>query len=321
MRGRSFRALGDPQGRYPVIDGYDLVARVPAGQRANVFLAHQHAAVGMARRVVVKWVSRSLATYEHERALLLDEATVMSYLEHPNVARIAGAGERENGTFLAVDYVEGIDLRHATQRLIARGERMPIELAVHVLCEVLRGLEHVHRASDADGNPLEILHRDVTPSNMLISTSGHVVLADFGIVRMRKREQTPTSPGMVKGKFRYLAPEYVKNQAITQRVDIYSAGVVLFELLTGNLWGQGPSSIDVMRRIVEEGLPLEVLAQAGTPSELCGAVALATDRAPMSRFASAKEMLSALESWMIQRGVYVSASTLAAYVESRGLSR
>lgn len=313
------RAANVAQERLPSIEGYRVVGRVSETRATDVYLAYRKERVGNARRVVLKWLPKSRPSYIDERARMLDEAMAMSFLDHPNVARLIDAGEIEAGSLLAVEYVEGVDLRRCLTALIARGERLPVELAVHVILEVLRGLNHVHQATTPNGEQLGIVHRDATPSNVLISTSGHVVLADFGIVRMRGRLQDPTAPGIVKGKFRYLAPELVKNGAITQKVDLYSAGVMLFELLTGNFWAQGPTTIQVMKRIVDEGLPLETLAQIGAPSELCGVVALATEREPSRRFSSAKEMMSAMESWMIQRGAYVSPSILAGHFLSRGL--
>jgi serine/threonine protein kinase len=320
LEGRPFLREGNfAHERHPEIEGYRVVARVSESRATNVYLAYRRERVGNARRVVLKWVPKNRPSYVDDRVRLLDEALAMSFLDHPNIARLVEAGEINEGSLLAVEYVEGVDLRRSMTSLIARGERLPVELCVHVILEVLRGLDHVHQATTPNGEPLGIVHRDATPSNVLISTSGHVVLADFGIVRMRGRLQDPTAPGMVKGKFRYLAPELVKNGAITQRVDLYSTGVMLFELLTGNFWAQGPTSVQVMKRIVDEGLPLETLAQIGAPSELCGVVALATEKEPSRRFSSAKEMMSAMESWMIQRGAYVSPSILAGHFASRGL--
>lgn len=301
------------------VGGYRLVARFSSTETTEVFLGLKETPLGYTRRAVVKWAPVSRPGYDETRRMILDEARAISSLDHPNIVKILDVGVDALGTFLGVELVRGMDLLQLLNKLFRRGERLPVELSLHVVLEVLRGLEHAHSARDPQGHPLLIVHRDVNPSNVLVATTGHVKLTDFGIARMRDRLQPPTEPGMVKGKYRYLAPEYILEQACTHRVDIYATGVMLFELLTGRPWVPPRASVTTMKKIVHEGIPLAELEKTSTPNEIRGIVALATDREPSRRFASAAEMCSALEAWMIQHGIYVSPSVFAAHLKMNGL--
>lgn len=303
----------------PTVGGFRLVAKFSTGSATEVFLGYKLTPFGYTRQAVVKWVPRSRPGYEESRRVLLDEARAISSLDHPNVVKILDVGEDACGTYLGVEFVRGTDLLQLLNKLFRRGERLPVELVLYLVLEVLRGLHHAHSARDAAGHPLQIVHRDVNPSNVLVANTGHIKLTDFGIARMRDRLQAPTTPGMVKGKFRYLAPEYIISQTCTLRGDIYSTGVMLFELLTGKPWIPSRASVSAMRKIVEEGIPIAELETTPTPNEIKGIVALATDREPSRRFASAAEMCSAIEAWMIQQGIYVSPSVFAAHLRMNGL--
>ena len=298
----------------PSIGGYELLARVESSAAHDVFVGVRRARWEQARRAFVKVAFRHKPHYGARADMLFDEASALSALDHPNIVRLIEVEEHEVGALLASEFVDGVDLGRLSRRLQAAGRRMPSELAVHVVIEVLRGLAHAHQAETLAKEPLEIVHRDVNPANVLLSRSGHVRLADFGLVKMKDRLQAPTRPGMVKGKFRFMAPEYIEEQTISRSVDIYGVGIMLFELLVGGPWTHERDVVKLMRRIVQHGLPMVDLENARVPPELVGIVALATDRAQERRFGAATDMASALEAWLMQRGSYVSPSTLAAFV-------
>lgn len=296
------------------IGPYELVGRFPSSRTTMVFLAHKTSAFGVIRRGVVKWAGRQLDNFDASRTMLLDEARVIAFLEHPNLVKILDVGEDAAGLFLAVEYVPGPDLRRIFTALMKRSETFPYPLACYVVIQVLRGLAHAHAAEAPDGTPLAIVHRDVNPSNVLVSHEGHVKLTDFGMVHMRGRMQAPTAPHIVKGKFRYMAPEYIQDSNLTAAADIYGAGLMLFELITSELAFQGDEPAKTMGRIVHDGVPYERLDKVKIPRALKKLIRRATAMAPTKRYPSATDLADDLEQLLAKEREYVSASSLAAYL-------
>jgi serine/threonine-protein kinase len=296
------------------IGDYHLVGRFPSSAATMVFLAHKSSPFGVIRRAVVKWAGRSLDNFEHSRSMLLDEARAIAFLDHPNLVTIFDVGEDAAGVHLAVEYVPGPDLRRIVQELRRRGEKMPERLVLYAMIEVLRGLEHAHSAVGPDEQPLRIVHRDVNPSNIVVANTGHVKLTDFGMVHMRGRLQVPTAPHIVKGKYRYMAPEYIAEQLVTAQADIYSVGLVMLELLTGELFFTGEEPVRAMTRIVQEGVPYQIMREHDLDPELQTIIRQATHRDPLKRFASARAMVEMIEQYLRRSGVYVSPSDMAAYL-------
>jgi serine/threonine-protein kinase len=303
----------------PRIGEYALIARFPSSQTADVFLGYKVSNFGFIRRAVVKWTDRFRYDYDLIRQKLLDEARAISFVDHPNIVTILDLAEDDLGTYVALEYVAGTDLRRVMVELGNRKDRFPADHAAYVVTEILRGLEHVHRAQGPDGEPLNIIHRDVNPSNILISGDGHVKLTDFGAVHMDGRFQDSTAPGTVKGKVRYLAPEYITSQVCTHQVDIYGVGVMLFELLTGKPCFLAKDETNAMFKIVSEGLPVDELRELGVPFDLQRIVERATRRDPKERYAAAQDMCNAMEDWMTSAGVFISPTKLSTYLHSHGL--
>src|SRR5262245_21644977 len=156
------------------IGDYQLVGRFPSSSASMVFLAHKSSPFGVIRRAVVKWAGRQLDNFEHSRSMLLDEARAIAFLDHPNLVTVFDVGEDAAGVHLAVEYVPGPDLRRIAQELRRRNETMPEQLVLYAMIEVLRGLEHAHSAVGPDEEALRIVHRDVNPSNIVVSNTGHV---------------------------------------------------------------------------------------------------------------------------------------------------
>lgn len=303
----------------PRVGGYALVARFPSSASADVFLGYKMTPFGALRRAVVKWVDGRRADRALAAVTLRDEARALSALDHPNVVSIYDHDEDPDGAHLAVEYVAGTDLRRVLAELARRGDRLPFTLSAFLVAEVLRGLEHVQAARGPGGDLLDIVHRDVNPSNVLLGEDGRVKLTDFGAVRMLGRGQADTAPGMVKGKVRYLAPEYIASQRCTRQVDVYGCGVVLFELLTGVPAFAAASNVDLMITIVRSGLDLDRLLRAGVPAPLVDVVAQATASAPEQRFDSAGAFLRALEQALEHMGAFVSPTRLAEALQRANL--
>ena len=296
------------------IGDYHLVGRFPSSAVTMVFLAHKSSPFGVIRRAVVKWAGRQLDNFEHSRSMLLDEARAIAFLDHPNLVTILDVGEDAAGVYLALEYVPGPDLRRVVQELRKKGEKLPEPLVLYAMIEVLRALEHAHSAVGPDEQPLRIVHRDVNPSNIVVSNTGHVKLTDFGMVHMRGRIQAPTAPHIVKGKYRYMAPEYISDQLVTAQADLYSVGLVMLELLTGELVFTGDEPVRAMTRIVQEGVPYQLMRAHDLDPELQAIIRQATHRDPTRRFLSARAMYVAIEEHLRRSGVYVGPSDMAAFL-------
>lgn len=302
-----------------VIGPYQVVGILGGGSMATLYVANRRCRFGYVQRVVLKRVNRSRADAEMLQEMLLDEARAMASFGHPNLVALHDVGEDDDGVFLALEYVEGTDLRRVNAKLRERREALPFELACFIVAEVLRGLNHAHTARDPDGRPLEIVHRDVNPSNVLISESGQVKLTDFGVVRMRDRVQSKTEAGLVKGKYAYLAPEYISGNPSTIATDLYAAGIMLFELLTGRECYTGKSAYEVMWKIVNKGVPMYRLDREGVPEDLQKIVARSTHVEPERRYKSAQDMANALESWMVKNRRHATPWVLSVFFERHGL--
>ena len=283
-----------------LVGDYQLISRLGGGSMAELYVARKVSQFGFVHRAVIKQVKHGRADFQQLQRMLLDEARATACFDHPNLVSIYDVGETDQGLYLALEYVEGTDLRRVNQKLRSRKEALPFELACFIVAEVLRGVHHAHTARGPDGKPLEIVHRDVNPSNVLVSTSGHVKLADFGVVRMRERIQPKTEPGLVKGKYAYLAPEYIAGEPCSVQTDVYAAGIMLFELLSGRECFTGSTAYEVMWKIVNKGVPLYRLQREGVPEDLQRLVARATSMVPERRYTSAQDMANALEAWLMR---------------------
>lgn len=296
-----------------VIGDYQVVSRLGGGSMAELYLAKKISTFGFVHRAVIKQVKRSRSDYKQLQRMLLDEARATACFDHPNLIRMFDVGETDNGIYVALEYIEGTDLRRVNAKLRQRKEALPFELACFMVSEVLRGLHHAHVAVGPDGKPLDIVHRDVNPSNVLIATPGHVKLTDFGVVRMRERIQQKTEPGLVKGKYAYLAPEYIAGEPCSVQTDLYAAGIMLFELLSGRECFSGNTAYEVMWKIVNKGVPMYRLNREGVPEDLQRIVQRATAMVPERRYATAQDFANALEAWLMRSGRHATPWVLSVF--------
>ena|GEM_PF-1834244 len=296
-----------------VIGDYQIVSRLGGGSMAELYLAKKISTFGFVHKAVIKQVKRSRTDYKQLQRMLLDEARATACFDHPNLIRMFDVGENDNGIFVALEYIEGTDLRRVNAKLRQRKEALPFELACFMVSEVLRGLHHAHTSIGPDGQPLDIVHRDVNPSNVLIATPGHVKLTDFGVVRMRERIQQKTEPGLVKGKYAYLAPEYIAGEPCSVQTDLYAAGIMLFELLSGRECFSGNTAYEVMWKIVNKGVPMYRLNREGVPEDLQRIVQRATAMVPERRYATAQDFANALEAWLMRSGRHATPWVLSVF--------
>jgi serine/threonine-protein kinase len=278
-------------------DEYTLIARLAQGGMAEVFLALSQGARGFRRLVVIKRLYEHLARDPNLVRMFLDEARICSRLNHPNVVRTEKFGEADGRYFLAMEYLEGQALNAVLARCQSRAVPLRPELAARIVSDALDGLAYAHEARDYDGSPLGIIHRDVSPHNLFVGYDGTVKLLDFGIARCASREADTVS-GFVKGKFGYMAPEQALSSHIDARVDIWSMGVVFWELLTGARLFKGQTDAATLHRVLHEEVQPPSLAAAGVPEGLERIVLRALARPADARYPSARAMKDELDDWL-----------------------
>jgi serine/threonine-protein kinase len=279
---------------------YVLFDRIGRGGMADIFLARAETELGASRRVVVKQILPALSGDEAFSRMLVAEAKLAAQLHHGNIVQVFDLGREEGRLYIAMEYVEGFDLHQLLRRLSSQKIPLPPEFAIFVVRETLRALDYAHRARDAAGRPMGLVHRDVSPSNVLVSFEGEVKLCDFGIARAlaagSEIDEGAVSRSRVAGKSAYMSPEHARGEALDARADVFAAAIVLWELCAGRRMYKGTE--DEMLALARAGAAPE-LPSRGLPDEpaLRAVLArgLAADRD--ARFASAKDMLAALEDW------------------------
>ncbi len=227
------RLRGSPEemAHAPIVPGYSVRAPLGRGGMAEVWLADRQTATGIEIPCVIKRILPAFAADAAFRERFLDEARIVSFLRHPNIVPVTDVGEAGDTLFLVMEWIDGSDLSRFLQRIRARGGELPLRHTLFILREALAGLHHAHTATGPDGSPLSVVHRDISPGNVLISRQGNVKLADFGVASgvVAKRSERR---GTLAGKVQYFAPELFRSAGASPRTDVFAMGVVLYEALT-----------------------------------------------------------------------------------------
>jgi serine/threonine-protein kinase len=272
---------------------YEVLLPIASGGMATVYLARATGIAGFEREVALKLTHAHLRDEPGFVTALIDEARFAGRIRHPNVVSVLDVAESPEGVFIVMDYVEGDSLAGMARALQKRGERIPIEISLRILDEMLAGLHAAHELTDANGAPLELVHRDVTPHNVLVGIDGVSRLTDFGVARATRR-LTKTSTGLVKGKIAYMSPEQARGAELDRTCDVWAAGIVAWELFSGTRVHDGLNDAALLYKIVREApMPLRHV-RADIPRELDRVVGRALSLDPLARFASADEFAQAL---------------------------
>ena len=292
---------------------YTLHERLASTPVADIFRASIHKADGGELSVVIKRLSPEMSQDPDFLANFVDEARVAAMLEHPNIAKTYEWGRHEGSLFIAMEYIRGTNLASLMQSVAEQNLRFPPTVALHVICEVLTGLAYAHGQKDPFGNIMGLIHRDVSPPNIVLSASGEVKLVDFGLAKLANRLRG-TMPGAFAGKYTYMSPEQIRHKEVDARADIFSCGVVLYELLTGTkLKSMGEESdIGSVLKAVTTKPPSSV--HDDIPIELDELIARAMQEIPGSRPASAMVMLGELGQFVNSWERKVDAPSLAGYL-------
>ncbi|MFI5290963.1 MAG: serine/threonine protein kinase, partial [Polyangia bacterium] len=293
---------------------YEIVKRLATGGMAEIFLARVSGLPGFQKMVVIKRILPQLATKSDFIEMFLDEARIAATLQHPNVVQMYDVGVVDGNYFIAMEYLHGEDVRSLMKALYKKEEKLPLEHALNILIGISSGLHYAHEKVGFDGKPLNIVHRDVTPQNIIVTYEGGVKLLDFGIAKASNRFGE-TRFGTLKGKVPYMSPEQCRGDPLDRRSDIFSLGIMLYELTLGRRLYRGKSDFEILKQIVEGTVTPPSELDPGYPPALEKIVLRALEKERDKRFQTARELQAELEALVREGRLYVSPIALQQFME------
>jgi serine/threonine-protein kinase len=301
---------GDMEGLPRKFGEYTLLRKLAVGGMAELFLAIQRSHAGFEKLIVIK---RILPAMNQDRAfieMLLHEARVAATLSHPNIVQVFDVDEVDGTYFIAMEHVHGEDIRAIVRQMRKVGAvEFPLEHALSIVIGLCAGLAYAHEKRKLDGKPLNIVHRDISPQNVVVTFSGDVKVVDFGIAKSDVK-LNETRSGRLKGKVPYMSPEQARGEAVDWRSDIFSAGIILFELTTGKRLFKGQGDYETLKLICDREYPRPTQIREGYPAELEHIVMKALEKDREQRYQSAREMQQALEDFARRERIPVSTIAL-----------
>ena len=291
---------------------YELLGRLAYGGMAEIFLAREAAHASAHRMLVIKRVLPHVAEDQHFVDMFVDEARLAMQLNHPNICHVYSFGEEEGTYYIAMEWVNGKPLSKIIRNAREQGG-LPIPVALKIIAQVADALDYAHRACDAKGEPLGIVHRDVSPQNIMVSYDGAVKLLDFGIAKASSHS-TRTEAGVIKGKFAYMSPQQCVGEPIDGRADVFALGVCLFEALTGKNPFRRKTEFETMTMIVGDKAPSARERRPELSEEVEAIIQKALMKQPELRYQSAGEMQLAIEGVIAKLGVVVSGSRMGEHL-------
>lgn len=299
--------------RHGRIGRFELLHKIAAGGMAEIFLARQWGQGGFFRDVVIKRLFSHYA--DHERALRMfqDEARLLSELSHPNIPQVYDLGYSDGYWYLAMEYVRGVSLADLCRAAAKATKPMPLSVAIGITQQVCMALHHAHERTDREGQALRIVHRDVTPHNIMISLDAMVKVMDFGVAQTSAR--VDTDAGAVRGTYAYMGPEQVRGRPLDKRADVFAVGVIVYELTTGRRLFRG-SDVQVMTQIVERDVAPPSSLLQNYPPELETIVLGALMRDRGKRTPSAAHLALALDQFCMRHGLVTGPLMISHYIRS-----
>ncbi|MEZ4409557.1 MAG: serine/threonine-protein kinase [Polyangiales bacterium] len=303
--------MSDANARTPeMLDRYELVAPLARGGMGSVHLARLPGVGGFQRLYAIKVMHPHLAEEEEFVAMLLDEARLAARIHHPNAVAIVDVCQGSQGFYLVMDYVDGVTLAKLLSATASFPWRQRVSAALRVIVDALSGLHAAHELTDDDGAPLNIVHRDVSPQNILVGTDGAGRITDFGIALAASRIAA-SRPGMIKGKPSYMAPEQITAGPADRRADVFAVGIVLWEALTGRRLFTGDTEMAVMMQVMTAEVPAPSTYASAVPPILDEVCAWALSREVGARPATARALAQAIESAASEHGLLASTHEVA----------
>jgi serine/threonine-protein kinase len=294
---------------------YRVVEEIGVGGMASVHLARMDGPGGFQKWVAIKRIHPHLVEDETFVNMFVDEARVVARISHPNVATVFELGKHQDTYWIAMEYLHGEPLREVMRRTEELGRPTPPEIACRVIADAAEGLHAAHELLGDNGEKLGLVHRDVTPHNLFVNYDGSTKVVDFGIAKFRSRT-AKTRAGMLKGKVAYMSPEQVAGASVDRRADIFSLGVVLWELTTGQRLFRMENDTDTLAKVQECVVPHPSGVLRGYPGDLEAIVMKALARSSRGRYGTAREFSRALQALLMRRGLFVGADEVSAYMNS-----
>jgi serine/threonine protein kinase len=295
------------------LDRYELLCPVASGGMAAVWLARLRGKRDFEKLYAIKTIKTELGEDTRFQEMFLDEARIASGIEHPNVAHILDLGEQDGILYIVMEFVDGESLAKVARQARKVAAPLPIGLSLRIMADACAGLHAAHELKDKTGETMGVIHRDVSPQNILVGVNGAVKVIDFGVAKARNRRASETGEGVVKGKIRFMAPEQVRAKPLDRRADIWAIGVCLHELATGKLPFDDDSDVDVVRRLISDEAPPSF---DKVPSPVAEILRHSLVRDPNERFATAAAMRRAIELAMTELKVQSSSEDVADFVKA-----
>jgi serine/threonine-protein kinase len=292
---------------------YQLIRKLATGGMGQIFLARQSGPVGFQKLLVVKRILPHLSEEEEFIKMFFDEARIAALLNHPNIAQLFDVGEVDGIFFIAMEYVHGESVRQLNARANAERGGLPLGLKCRILADAAAGLDYAHRAKSNSGRPLGLIHRDVSPQNVLVGFNGSVKLIDFGVAKATNKI-SQTVAGAIKGKYPYMSPEQARGEELDPRSDVFGLGIVLYELLTSSRLFKRETDHATLKAVVGAKVAPPSALVDGVKKALDAIVLKALARKREDRFQSAGELQLALEEFLIQNRLAATSGHLAAFM-------
>ncbi|MBZ0231333.1 MAG: protein kinase, partial [Deltaproteobacteria bacterium] len=293
---------------------YEIVQRLALGGMAEIYLARMSGLAGFAKHVVLKRILPSHARDAEFVRMFFNEARYAATLDHPNIAHVYDLGEEQGLHYFTMEYLHGEDCRTLLRELAQRQRILPLEHALTIVVGAATGCHFAHELTGDDGKPLGLIHRDVSPSNVVVTYAGAVKLVDFGIAKATNLEDV-TAVGVTKGKLAYMAPEQCRGESLDRRVDVYALGVLLYELATQRRAFAGQNDAQVMWAVITGEVPPPSTHLPGFPPALEAIIRRAMDVDRTKRFTTARELAQAVEGFARDAGLLLNPAALGEFLE------
>jgi len=293
---------------------YRVVEKLESGGMAEVFRAESEGLQGFRKQVAIKRVLPHLSSKKKFISMFLDEARLSAQLSHSNCVQVFDIGVGDNAFFIVMEFVDGANLKAIIEHIKKSGRDFPVEAAVYLSLELCKGLAYAHELTDNNGIPLHIVHRDMSPPNVLITKNGEVKIVDFGLAKANSQLEK-SEPGIIKGKFSYLSPEAAMGQEVDLRTDIFAVGIILWELLSGQRLFLGDTDFQTVKKVQGAVVPSISQINRKVPQELERIIAKSLARDPAQRYPNARALGQELSKFLFKYGVPVSTFDVATLVQ------
>jgi len=294
---------------------YRVLEKLESGGMAEVFRAESQGLQGFRKQVAIKRVLPHLSEKKKFISMFLDEARLSAQLSHSNCVQVFDIGVGDQAYFIVMEFVDGANLKSIAESLKNQGQQFPVPAAAFIAHEICKGLSYAHELTDENGEPLQLVHRDMSPPNVLVTKYGEVKIVDFGLAKATSQLEK-SEPGIIKGKFAYLSPEATLEQEVDSRADIFAVGIILWELLASQRLFVGDTDLQTIQKVQAARVPPISQINRNVPPELERIVGKALARDPRQRYHTARELGQALSNFMFRFAQPISGYDIAVIVQS-----